>query len=45
MLVQRGAPGDAQQARELLERARDVASARGYGALQVRAESALSGLG
>jgi len=42
MLVQRGAPGDAEHARELLGRARDVAIERGYGALQIRAEAELS---
>ena len=45
LLVERDAPGDAEQARELLERARDVAIERGYGALRQRAEGTLSRLG
>lgn len=45
MLAARNAPGDADQARELLERARDVATERGYGAVRQRAEMVLSGLG
>jgi class 3 adenylate cyclase len=44
MLVARGGSGDAEQARELLEDARDVAIERGYGAVRRRAEAALSGL-
>ena len=45
LLVERDAPGDAEQARELLERACDVAIERGYGALRQRAEGTLSRLG
>jgi len=45
MLVVRGAPGDAEHARELLERARDVAIERGYGAVNQRADAALSAAG
>jgi class 3 adenylate cyclase len=45
MLMQRGAPGDAAQARERLTSARDVASANSYGVVERRAVAALAELG
>jgi class 3 adenylate cyclase len=44
MLVKRGAPGDAQRARDLLHKARSVAVANGYGSVQRRAETTLHAL-
>jgi len=45
MLAERDAPGDAVTARTLLERARDVAVARSYAAVERRASKALDELG
>ena len=45
MLMQRGAPGDAAQARARLTSARDVASANSYGVVERRAVAALAELG
>jgi hypothetical protein len=45
MLAARGVRDDLVLARELLEQARTAASAQGYGAVQERAETALSRLG
>src|SRR4051794_40172743 len=44
MLAERGAPGDQTRAQQLLQRARDEADARGYGAVQQRAAAALARL-
>jgi hypothetical protein len=41
MLAERGAPGDTQRARDLLNTARAVAVANGYGGVARRAETAL----
>jgi hypothetical protein len=41
MLARRGRAGDADQARELLQRARDTATERGYTGVRRRAEDAI----
>jgi tetratricopeptide (TPR) repeat protein len=45
MLVERNAPGDAERARALLTKARDVAAAHSYGVVERRAVAALDALG
>jgi hypothetical protein len=44
MLVKRGAPGDAERARDLLHKAHSAAVANGYGRIVRRAERALHAL-
>jgi class 3 adenylate cyclase len=45
MLVQRDGPGDADRARQLLTRARDIAATNSYGVVERRAAAALRQLG
>lgn len=44
MLAERGAPGDAKKARELLDKAHTTAEARGYSNVERRAAQALQDL-
>jgi len=44
MLLERGAPGDAEKARELLTQTRAVAEAHGYASVERRAAEALQQL-
>ena len=44
MLAQRGGPGDTEKAADLLRRAHVAAVAKGYGAVERRAEAALHGM-